>query len=81
VLKQLNPPIPQYCLGDNFFPRGSCIAYFITDYGIDFNLHWLCCFDKGGGWYSIPNQLIRGLESATLGRTKENNTAIAKMID
>jgi hypothetical protein len=71
VIKQLNPPIPQYCLGDNFFPSGMCLAHFLIDYSVEYNLYWVCCMDEGGVWFTIPNQLIRGQNNRTYGRNRE----------
>ena len=69
-MQQLNPPIPQYCVGDGFFPEGMCFAHFIIDYSQEHNILWVCTFDKGGAWYTIPNELIRAQQNRSLGRLR-----------
>lgn len=71
TILQLNPPIPMYCVGNDFFPTGTCMAFFLNDKSQEHDDSWKCCFDVGGAWYDIPNQLIRAQINATLYRKME----------
>lgn len=63
MLLQLNPSIPVTC------PKGSGIAHFITDYGIEHDLLWTVFVDETGECWTYSNRDIRAQKNITAGRT------------
>lgn len=63
MIIQLNPPIPIDT------PKGSAIAHFIIDYGIEHNLMWVTFVDKTGECWTWGNPEILACKNITLGRT------------
>jgi len=59
---RLDPPIPL----DS--PKGSCLAYFLIDYGIETDLHWVTFIDATGECWTWRNRDIRAQKNITIGR-------------
>ena len=62
MILQLNPPIPLDT------PKGSAIAHFIIDYGVEYNLMWVCFNDADGECWTWDNKLVRAQKNITLDR-------------
>lgn len=71
---RLDPPIP-VAIELDFFPEGfrpksgAAKAYGWRDYGIDYDLVWICGLDDGGASWCVPNPKIRFVRNITMGRT------------
>lgn len=65
MILQLNPPLPLVT------PKGSGLAHFMIDYGVEYHLIWVVALDAGGECWSFENHLIRFDANETLGRTKK----------
>ena len=59
---QLNPPIPLDT------PKGPGLAYFLLDYGPDYDVVWGICVDSTGEWWWLGNDEVRGTKNVTMGR-------------
>jgi hypothetical protein len=62
VILQLNPPIPMVT------PKGDGIAWFVIDYGIEYDLHWVIVINGTGEIWTYQNREIRAEKNITLGR-------------
>jgi hypothetical protein len=62
MIIQLNPPLPMMT------PKGSGIAYFLTDYGIDYNHIWTVIIDETGEFWSFQNPEVSSIKNVTFGR-------------
>lgn len=62
MLTQLNPPIPLVT------PKGSGLAWFIIDYGIEHHLMWVVAIDETGEIWTFKNPDIRADKNITVGR-------------
>lgn len=60
---QLNPPLPVNT------PRGTGLAHFLIDYGLEHDLVWVVFIDDTGECWSFPNPQIRAQKNITMGRT------------
>ncbi len=62
MILQLNPPIPLVT------PKGDAMAHLVIDYGMEFDLLWVC-FQKGTGecWTWRNSQVKQG-DNVTFGR-------------
>jgi hypothetical protein len=63
MIVQLNPPIPLDT------PKGSAIAHFIIDYGVEYNLMWVCFNDADGECWTWDNSKVRATKNITVDRT------------
>jgi hypothetical protein len=59
---QLNPPIPLVT------PKGKAMAQFLIDYGLEFDLLWVCFQDDTGECWTWSNPDIRIGRNITMGR-------------
>lgn len=59
---QLNPPIPLTTT------KGEGLAYFVTDYGVDFSLIWTVAIDETGECWMFKNEEVRFVKNITMGR-------------
>lgn len=66
MLTQLNPTIPLET------PKGSAIAHFVIDYGIEHNLIWVCFQDDTGECWAWDNTKVRACKNITIGRLLDN---------
>ena len=62
MILRLDPPIPLTT------PKGNGLAYFLTDYGIDYNNIWTVAIDKTGEWWGFDNTQVRAVKNITMGR-------------
>jgi hypothetical protein len=62
MIIQLDPPIPLKTT------RGTGVAWFITDYGIEHDLQWTVALDDSGEIWNFKNQEIRAQKNITQGR-------------
>ena len=58
---QLNPPLPMTT------PKGTGLAHFLIDYGIEFNLMWTVFLDDTGECWTFDNTEIRAMPNASYG--------------
>lgn len=65
---QLDPPLPVHVLG-----IGSCLAYFLRDYGPEHDDYWTVVTPDGEFW-TVNNKLVRAQENVTLGRKPERES-------
>ncbi len=72
TILQLNPPLPLET------SKGSAIAHFLIDYGIEDNLMWVCFINETGECWVIQNPDIRACKNITLGRTLDKIVTIDK---
>lgn len=63
MITQLDPPI--YLAS----PKGSCLAHFLIDYGIEHHLYWVTFQCETGECWTWNNKDIRIQKNITLGRT------------
>jgi hypothetical protein len=61
MMLRLDPPLPVVT------PRGKALAHVLIDYGIDFDLLWVC-FQVDGECWTWRNQDIRAENNLTFGR-------------
>ena len=59
---QLSPPIPIET------PKGRGLAHVLIDYGVEFDLMWVCFIDKTGECWTFSNRQIRAQPNVTMGR-------------
>lgn len=62
MILQLNPPLPMIS------PKGKCLCVALIDYGIEYNIHWVCIQDDTGECWTWSNPEIRGQKNTTYGR-------------
>lgn len=62
MILQLNPPIFLNT------PKGSALAHFIIDYGIENDLYWTCFLDTNGECWTFSNREVRAQKNITIGR-------------
>jgi hypothetical protein len=62
LILQLNPPIPV------FTPKGKALAHVLIDYGIEFDLIWICFNHDDGQCWNWTNKDIKIDKNITLGR-------------
>ncbi len=60
---QLNPSIPVNT------PKGSAEAWFIIDYGPEFDIMFTVALDSNGEIWTFKSQEVRAIKNITLGRT------------
>jgi hypothetical protein len=63
TLIQLNPPIP---MSDEAGRKG--IAYFLLDYGIDWETLFLIAWDDTAEWWWVSQSKLRAAKNISLGR-------------
>jgi hypothetical protein len=63
MIIQLNPPIPLIT------PKGKAMAHVLLDYGIEYDLIWICFIDETGECWNFRNPEIRLQKNLTFGRT------------
>ena len=64
MILQLSPQIPMTC------PRGSGLASFLIDEGLESDLQWVIFLDNGEIW-TFPNYQVRLKQNITAGRVYE----------
>jgi hypothetical protein len=69
---QLNPPIYLET------PKGPAMAYMVVDYGVDYDLIWVCFIKETGECWSFRNPQVRQAENITMGRYPKGRTIKAK---
>lgn len=80
MITQLNPPIPIIT------PKGNAYAHILLDYGVEFDLLWVCFQDNTGECWTWRNQDIRAQKNITVGRDyinpfyKPENVAFKKKV-
>ena len=62
MIIQLNPPIPLDT------PKGKAQAWFLLDYGTEYNLMWVCAIDETGEIWTYQNPDVRAQKNITIGR-------------
>ncbi len=62
MILQLNPPIPMST------PKGNGMAWFVADYGIEFDLQWTVVIDETGEIWTYQNPSVRAIKNITMGR-------------
>lgn len=67
MLVRLDPPIPVNT------PKGEALCHGWRDYGIDFDLQWICFIEETGECWTFRNQDIRSTKNITMGRTNISN--------
>lgn len=60
---QLHPPLPLTT------PKGDAQAHFIIDYGVEYDLMWVCFQQETGECWTWSNQHIRSPKNITMDRT------------
>ena len=63
TIKQLNPPLFLQT------PKGSALAHFLIDYGIESDLYWVCAQQNTGECWTWGNKEILFPKNITIGRT------------
>lgn len=63
MIIQLNPPIPMLT------PKGEGIAWFMIDYGLEYNLMWVVAIDETGEIWTFQNPEVRAQKNTTMDRT------------
>lgn len=63
MMLQLNPPMPLIT------PKGTALAHFLIDRGIEHDLEWICVIDDTGECWTYRNPDIRFQKNITWGRT------------
>ena len=61
-ITQLDPPIPLDT------PKGPALAHLVIDYGVEYNLMWVCFDDQSGECWTWDNSRVRALKNITVGR-------------
>lgn len=59
---QLSPPIPIDT------PKGKGLAHVLIDYGIEFDLMWVCFIDETRECWTFGNREVRARPNETTGR-------------
>lgn len=59
---QLCPPIPIET------PKGKGLAHVLIDYGVEFDLMWVCFIDGTGECWTFSNRQVRAQPNVTMGR-------------
>lgn len=67
MLIQLDPPIPVNT------PKGEALCHGWRDYGVDFDLQWICFIEETGECWTFRNQDIRAVKNITMGRANLHN--------
>lgn len=65
-LLQLNPPIPLMT------PKGRAFAHVLIDYGMEFDLLWVCFQDVSGECWTWSNRDVRMGANVSLGRSQSD---------
>jgi hypothetical protein len=66
MILQLDPPLPL------FTPKGTGLAHFLIDYGMESHLVWIVALDTDGACWSFQNPEIKFQFNPTMGRLKSN---------
>jgi hypothetical protein len=53
-------------------PKGHAFAHFLVDYGVEFDLVWVC-FQQSGEIWSWANSYVRAAQNVTLGRSSDES--------
>jgi hypothetical protein len=61
MMTRIDPPLPVNT------SKGSGLAYFVIDYGLDYNLMWIVFLDESGECWTIDNAEIRAYPNPTYG--------------
>lgn len=62
MILQLNSAIPLDT------PKGSALAHFLIDYGIEHDLQWVCFINSTGECWTFKNPLVRAQKNITMER-------------
>jgi hypothetical protein len=62
MMLQLNPPIPVTT------PKGKALAHVLIDYGIEYDLMWVCFNHSDGQCWTWGNKDIKIEKNITIGR-------------
>jgi hypothetical protein len=62
MIIRIDPPLPI------FTPKGSAVAHFLIDNGMEFDLNWVCFQDDTGECWTWRNRYIRAQKNITEGR-------------
>lgn len=65
MILQLKPPLWMQT------PRGLSLCHFLIDYGIDFDLVWVCFDQATGESWCVDNSDVRIAWNQTIGREKQ----------
>ena len=65
MIIRIDPPIPLIS------PKGTCLAHFLIDYGIEMDNYWICFEDDSGECWTWSNRDIRAQKNISLGRTND----------
>lgn len=69
MILQLDPPMPMTT------PRGTGVAHFLIDYGLEFNLMWVVFLDDTGECWSFDNTEILAMPNASYGAVRRGPKA------
>ncbi len=64
---QLNPPIPLET------PKGSGLAWFLIDYGVEYDLMWTVAINETGEIWTYSNKLVRATKNISLERLSKHS--------
>lgn len=64
MITRIDPPLPVRT------PKGTGLAHFLIDYGIENDLLWICFQDETGECWTWNNKMIRAQKNITQGREK-----------
>lgn len=67
MILQLNPPLPM------FTEKGTGLAHFMIDYGIEHHLMWVIVMDVDGSIWTVENPKVRMQFNQTIGRINIEN--------
>jgi hypothetical protein len=62
MILRLDPPLPLIT------PKGSALAYFLIDYGLDYDLMFVCFLDEGGECWTFRGPQVRAVANYSAGR-------------
>lgn len=65
MITRIDPPLPIVT------PKGKALAHFLIDYGIEYDLLWVCFQNDTGECWTWRNKEIRASENITMGRTND----------
>lgn len=64
MILQLDPPLPLWT------NKGTGVAHFLIDYGLEFDLMWVVFLDDTGQCWSLRNTDVRAMPNISYGATR-----------
>ena len=64
MVLRIDPPLPVET------PKGAALAHFLLDYGVEYDVMFICFINETGECWTFRGPEVRAVENETMGRKR-----------